>query len=412
MINSTHPQYDNYIKSWDRCRDTYTGEEAVKKRGEVYLPRLGGQTDAEYNAYLTRAPFFNGIGKTVDGMVGTSMHIEPVITGVPDDMLEDITGTGISTKGFINYLLTEQLLTGRQGILVDHNGDFPYLSGYKTEQITNWSDNFIILKEQYQVKNPEKPYEVKYETQYRELTTVDGIYEVYIWRKLLNKYNRSEWVRSEVAIPTKRGAPLSSMMFLGSSLDGLNLTPEIPPLMPLVDMNLSHYRSSADLEHGRHFTALPTPYVIGVKDVGDIRLGAETAWAIPNEKAKVGFLEFTGQGLASLESAIREKSEMMAALGVQLISGQRKGVESFEALALKRNAELSSLVLAIHRVEVLMTNALQMAVDWAELESTVTVKLNLNFALGDEDEHLDDKADKDKKQAQKEQKKKEGDTVI
>jgi hypothetical protein len=97
---------------------------------------------------------------------------------------------------------------------------------------------------------------------------------------------------------------------------------------------------------------------------------------------------------------------------VQLISGQRKGVESFEALALKRNAELSSLVLAIHRVEVLMTNALQMAVDWAELESTVTVKLNLNFALGDEDEHLDDKADKDKKQAQKEQKKKEGDTII
>ena len=59
-----------------------------------------------------------------------------------------------------------------------------------------------------------------------------------------------------------------------------------------------------------------------------------------------------------------------------------------------------------------MTNALQMAVDWAELESTVTVKLNLNFALGDEDEHLDDKADKDKKQAQKEQKKKEGDTII
>jgi hypothetical protein len=407
MINSTHPQYDKMLPSWDKCRRTYGGEEDVKAAGQLYLPKLGSQKTESYNAYKKRAYFFNGVAKTIDGMVGTSMRVDPVINGVPKELLKDITGTGISVIDFISYLLTEQLLMGQQGVMVDHNGERPYLSGFKAEQIVNWMDDRIILAEQYLVADDKDEYKQKFETQYRELVLDDsGAYSVYLWRKVKSSGGVMEqWGIVETYSPSIKGSKFTNIPFVKSSVDGLNLSTEKPPLLPLVDMNLSHYRSSADLEHGRHFTSLPTPYIIGVKDAGTIQLGAETAWVIPNEKAQVGFLEFTGQGLQSLEEAITQKGQMMAALGAQLISGQRKGVESFEALALKQNAEMSHLMAAVKRTEGLITNALQLLVDWTNEPTEVTVKLNTVFGADDEDDLIDSRAGKDRKQKQKDQKK-------
>ena len=51
-VNSTHPDYDANILAWQRARDVFAGEDAVKAAAEKYLPRLDCQDDKEYLDHL------------------------------------------------------------------------------------------------------------------------------------------------------------------------------------------------------------------------------------------------------------------------------------------------------------------------------------------------------------------------
>lgn len=185
---------------------------------------------------------------------------------------------------------------GRQGILIDRTEDRAYLSGYTTEQITNWMDDTVILKETYVAHDLNDYYSMTYEVQYRELMIdEDGKYLVRIWREVQG------WSVWNEIYPTKVGQSLDKIPFVALSGNELNLNPTQPPLMSLVDTNLSMYRTSADLEHGRHFTALPTPYVTGIDGDSELKIGSGSAWILPDSSSKAGYLEFTGQGLQALE---------------------------------------------------------------------------------------------------------------
>lgn len=375
MIDSKHPQYAEKEAQWGRCRHCYQGEDAVKGEGELYLPKLTKQSDDSYNAYRKRTSYYNAVKRTVEGLVGAVMRIDPLIEGVKDEWLEDVTGTGVTAKDFVSYMLAEQVLMGRQGVLVDHDGSRPYLAGYTTEQITNWLDDRIVLREEYRAVDPDDIYASEYKTQYRELVIEEGRYLVRVWRQAKNQV----WEVVEEIVPGRRGEAFEDMPFVGISVDGMNLVPEVPPLLGLVDMNLSHYRTSADLEHGRHFTALPTPYVTGVDVDSELSIGAESAWVLPDAASKAGYLEFSGQGLKALDAAMEQKRSMMASLGAQLLEGQKNGVEASETLRLRQNSEMSVLMGAVKAVEGGLEQALNVMTGW-EGGAEVSVTLNTDFA--------------------------------
>jgi len=374
-IESTHPLYDDKAEQWERVRDSYTGSDAVKSKGELYLPKLSGQEKKDYDAYKLRALYVNALKSTVSGLVGAVMRVEPVVDA-PDRVLEltkDITGTGVSLNDFISNMLTEQLLTGRQGVLVDRNFDRSYLSGYTTEQITNWANNRIILRESYIKKDPKDEYKCEYATQYRELLVEEGEYIVRIWRE--NK----GWKIWQEVYPTNVGNALVNIPFVGISGNELNLSPSAPPLLALTDVGLSMYRTSADLEHGRHFTALPTPYVTGIDVDSELSIGSGSAWILPDSSSRAGYLEFSGQGLTALEKAVEEKRSIMAGLGAQLLQSQKAGVESADSIRLRQNAEASTLVGIVMTVEEGITRALQHMAEWEGVSEEVTVTLNTDF---------------------------------
>src|SRR5206468_661127 len=124
-----------------------------------------------------------------------------------------------------------------------------------------------------------------------------------------------------------------------------SLSPNVdkPPLLDLVEVNLSHYRSSADLEHGRHYTALPTPWVSGMRPDSNLRIGAGVAWVLEDPTAKAGMLEFTGQGLQALEKALESKEKQMAVLGARLLEMQPRLQETAEAVRLRHNGDAATL---------------------------------------------------------------------
>jgi len=185
-IESKHPLYQDTENKWTRVRDSFLGSDAVKVKGEVYLPKLSSQDKDQYASYVMRAMYVNAIKNTVQGLVGAVMRIDPIINA-PDRILEladDITGTGVTLNDFISNMLSEQLLMGRQGVLIDRTTERAYLSGYTTEQMTNWMDGVIVLKESYVSHDINDPYDMDYEVQYRELMIdEDGKYLVRIWRE-------------------------------------------------------------------------------------------------------------------------------------------------------------------------------------------------------------------------------------
>ena len=112
-------------------------------------------------------------------------------------------------------------------------------------------------------------------------------------------------------------------------------------MLDLAKINISHFRSEVDLEHGTHFTALPTPYVTGYQGESSekLKIGSTAVWVINDPSAKVGFLEFSGAGLSTLENRIAVKEKRMSILGARLLLDEKKTAEATETLQMRKSGE-------------------------------------------------------------------------
>lgn len=402
-ITTKHSQVSAYEEQQQRCRDVCDGSDAVKAKGTKYLPELSGQSTEEYQAYKLRAYWFGGTERTHQGLVGRVFRKDPTwqVPTVLAPVIHDITLQATPARAFAHQTLSEVLKVGRYGVLVDMpraeaDQPRPYLIGYRAEQIVNWQTDMIdglstltrvVLCEYLGEADPADPYVTKTLEQYRELYLEDGVYHVQLWRKQKQlQRGTDEWVRYEDAIiPVIKGEPFSYIPFCFFGPSGT--TPDIdkPPILDLCDAHLSLYRTAADLEHARHFTALPTPWVTGLDNkAASLKIGSMTAWLIPPADAKVGMLEFTGQGLGALENAIKDKKQDMAILGARLLEERRPAVEAADTLAMRNSGEQSIL----RSVALTVGQGLSQCLEWCALMLGVkpeqaqksTCQLNLDFA--------------------------------
>jgi hypothetical protein len=437
-VNDRHPKYNQRHPQWVRLHDAIDGEDAVKSRGTVYLPKLSGQNDEEYKAYLMRAMFYGATDRTVDGLVGAILR-KPAELEWPDakeDDLKTVGRAGESWPEIVHSTLEEVIGVGRYGLHVDAPGEgegAPYVAAYCAEAITNWETAVIdgrvetisvTLEEQAFVYDKKGTREEQ--TKYRVLrlgpartipmpgfvedeenqptkfdqylrdtlgledSDLDGegqIYWVEVWRKGDKEEARKghEWVIETVVVPrVAGGATLNRIPFVFFNPVSTKAAPEKPPLLDMVNVNMSHYRNSADLEHGRHFTALPTPWAAGFdfKD-GALTIGSETAWVSEEPGANAGYLEFTGAGLGHLREGMQDKEKLMAVQGARLLEEEPAGVETAEAVQLRHQGEDSALARISKAVSAGLTKVLQHLGRWlavADYEALLT-KLNKDFDL-------------------------------
>lgn len=385
-INSTHPLYEANEVRWKRCRDAYDGEDAVKASGLIYLPKIDpGQSDAEYQAYKKRAPYYEAVARTVDGFVG-AISRKPHQIQLPESissMKAKATADQTTLDDFIKHLCREVLLMARGAIVVDMDDEsqLPYLAFYPAEAILNWGNDWVVLAETTYVANKNDPF-IRNETpQIRHLFIKNGSYHVETWQKTKNPAGAFEWSIIARSTPTKRAMTLDQLPFFWVSLAGNAAAVAKPPLLGLINASLSHYRSAADLEHGRHFTALPTLYLSGVNDDEPVAVGAGAVIKLADPAAKAGYAEFTGQGLQSLETALATKEQQMAMLGASIVAAGPKGVESAEAARIRISGENSLLMGIVSTIEQVLNIALTFAAKWATMQGdeNVMVKLNRDF---------------------------------
>ena len=401
-VDETHPAYNAMAPTWAKMRDVIGGEEAVKAAGDAYLPKLGGQEAKDYEAYKMRALFFEATGRTVDAMTGLVFRKEPQVD-VPDAMrpyLEDMDMAGQPFSGLAEVAVEEVLGVARIGMLVDYpvvedgeqltqqqaeeRGFRPFVTTYPAESITNWqvgrvNNSATLVSVTLYEEDGEEP-------QYRVLELDDNGYrqDIYQWEEDSSKKNGGEWVKVETRVPMMQGQPLSYIPFV--IVNDRDLKPEVrrPQLVGLANVNLSHYRTSADLEHGAHFTALPTPWVKGVKQ-DEIEAGAfdavgpEGIWMSTSETAEFGLLEFQGTGLQALEKRLESKEQKMATLGARLLAPEKRAVEAAETAQINRAGESSTLASIANSVSRALTRVLEIMRDWSGTSGDVSVQLNTDF---------------------------------
>lgn len=394
-VNSRHPSYTRKVVSWEKCRKTYEGEEAIKEAGQLFLPKTSAnQPDSHYQAYKDRALFYAAVPKTVLGMTGAAVRKDPTISvkGKMKDWLMDVDGNHTNIYEFIRDVVQESVLMGRVGIESDAgvDGEGPYLSLYKTESIINWEVDkngkliWLVLELQKYVRDSSDEYNWVSKKSFKEYyITKKGTFVQY-HKETRGADNGVIFVQDGKAIQLKpNGKAINYIPFVIVNSGSLN-PDEIanPPMLGIANINISHYRSSADLEQGRHFLALPTPWITGISDEDANKIqniGPPTIWKISSTEAQVGMMEFNGQGLSALEKALEQKELLMGTLGAKLLETRNRN-EAAETSRIRNSGENAVLSDIVSYVGTGIEMALRYIADWgAWNRDAVSVAMSQDF---------------------------------
>ncbi len=409
-VSTIHPLLQARLNQIRRSRDAHGGTDHVKrldanivgvqnfeKVDEEYLPRLSGQDNEQYDNYKTRAVFFAAMSRTVVALVGAIDRKPATIKGgeMVESFASDVTGTGVSLQEFLCELEAEIMISGRVTVCIDRKNsqnNRPYLIWYKSEDTINWFSETnadfdeklsrMIFKESYFGQDKENAYAQIRKDQYREYSLdKEGQSVVTLWRDKNDGERNSdeEFEAVEQYTLTNRGRALGFLPCVPMVSEGSPLEVPKPPLLDLVDVNIAHYRNSADYEHGMHWTALPTPYFTGLTDRdGDISIGSGSAIVMPDASSKAGFLEFSGTGLSTIKTAMDHKEQMMSALGARMLAGKMDQSTSAEVARINYSGETAALSNIAKSMSRGITRLLQLVLRWENTAGWEGLQVHLN----------------------------------
>lgn len=398
-VDTQHAQYMDSLEKWQLVRTCVAGAKAVRLAGEGYLPhpnKGGDDAVARYEDYVERAQFVNVTGRTRNAMVGMAFR-KPSETDLPTQieyLIENSTGDGVTLEQLGKNVVGGLLEVGRFGLLSDYPVTEPGLSQeqvnalglqasikcYPAESIINWSsDNgltLVVLKESY-VDSQTDEFKSEIKDQYRVLRLIDGIYNVEIWR---DKTLFSGPVQPRDSI----GQNLSVIPFVIAGAYANDPAVDDAALYDLAEVNIGHYRNSADYEEGVFLHGQPMLHI----DTGTM---TASNWTEANPNGiKVGArrgIITNGGGSASLLQtqansaafeAMAHKEKQMVALGARIIE-QGGQAETAEAAKLKHAGDNSVLTNVVQNTSSAINQALQWCGLFMGANADASYKINEVF---------------------------------
>lgn len=406
-----HPDYVYYFDQWQRIRYCQAGEDQIKQAGKTFLPPMGAMNSKDYKDFLQRATFHNMVAPTVGAYTGKLFRRKPNISNIPKrltEKLETISRDGESLRSFMEAVVTEQSSVGRAGILVDIAGQTttnpdPYLCMYFAENITNWGTSVINgrkvvskveLRELTQEDRVLADGTLVTEdvVRYRKLVLEDGVYKQYLYKSpagsATSKVDNMQKEPGYPIVPTISGKAFDYIpfFFVGNNDNTPNV--DKPTVSDIANLNISHYRSYAQLEHGLFYTGMPIYYsqVSGGADSSvEYKIGPSMVWEV-GQNCTPGILEFNGHGLGFIQNSLDIKEQQIATVGGRMLGVRGQAVsESDNQLAMKEENEATVLWSIANRLDEAMTKAVRVWAEWslatkAEVKA-ITIELNKDFML-------------------------------
>lgn len=383
-------------------RDCLLGSEAVKRRGKEYLPMpnpedTSKENTARYRAYLKRAVFYAFTSRTLAGLVGQVFMREPVVE-IPDqmDVVEnDATGEGVSmlqsavaTLGFI-------LSYGRCGLFVDYpqlengatveqiqSGEVrPTIQVFEPRSIINWRTVTVgaLTKLSLVVIAEEWPYhddgfERKTACQFRVLRLNAAMqYTVEIWREPtptnwstdgeIPKAKQFQMHEGPFTPIDANGNPFNEIPFLFVGVRNNDSNIDNPPLYDMADLNIAHFRNSADYEEACYMMGQPTYWFSGMTESwvenilkGEVKLGSFGGVMLP-QGGQGGLLQ--PEPNTMVKEAMDAKERQAVALGAKLV--EQSSVQRTATEAAQENASETSILSSSAKN---VSSAFKWAIDW------------------------------------------------
>lgn len=406
-VSTKHPQYELYKPVWDKTRDAVKGSVQIKEKKHVYLPvpdpetldeRMGENT-LRYRQYIRRAVFANYTGRTKNALVGAAFRKPPKyeLPEALEYLIDDATGDGLGIEQLAKDELSNLLETGRTLLLVDYPQADDGLSleeiqrlsirasiiPYACEQVINWHTEtvggrklvtLIVLAENYKTADDE--FEHDSEVQYRVLRLREDGYTQQIYREDMpytdeiypKRADGSNWD----VIPA---------IFVGSKNN--DSTIDDAPLSDIADVNIAHYRNSADYEESCFITGQPTLFITHSLNSEEwyeynpdgIKLGSRAGHVL-GESGSATLLQPNANNLV-LE-AMKAKEMQMVAIGARIIT-DRGNNETAEGARIRFASENSVLGDIAGNLSAAIEQCLYWCAEFMGSSDEITFELNREF---------------------------------
>ncbi|MFW0776129.1 MAG: DUF4055 domain-containing protein [Rickettsiales bacterium] len=274
-VQTQHPEYTRRVDSWNKVDEVINGDVKKFLRDVGANERNTQRKEKRNKDYSDGAVFYNFTLHTRNGMQGA------IFRRPPDVDLEDalkyladnVDGNGTPLHQQSKAAVDQDIRKGRLGLLADmpkNDGDkvlsraeafsdqwLPRIQMYLAQDIINWRTtrvgsvvklSMIVLREMYEETVDEHGFYTEKYFQYRVLgLDDDGYYYQEVWRPqaagLHSTYNSDERFH-----PKQGGKKMTHIpfFFIGSEYNDYRV--DTVPLEPIADLNIGHYRNSADTE--------------------------------------------------------------------------------------------------------------------------------------------------------------------
>jgi len=383
-ITFVRPEHRAAMPLWKMIRDVCRGADAVKSAGHEYLPRLDPTDRSARNRrrnedYLDRAVFYPITGNTKIGMLGMAFRKVPTINA-PDklsSLLNNADGAGTSIYQQSQVVLENILEAGREGLFADYSAadKRPIIVGYRAEDIINWRTQTIkgrtslVLVVLREVTEEPDGFGFKVRVQYRELTLENGIFVCRVWKRTRPDETGPYAVAEETTPRAFASAsPWDEIPFAFIGAQNNDPTLDEPPLAALAEINLGHYRNSADYEDSVWFCGQVQPWMSGLTtewrdhlEKSGVKVGSRNPLMLPKDGA-FGYAQAQPNMLA--KEAMDSKRDYMVALGARLIE-QNSAVKTATQASSEQSAATSLLSICVANVSEAYTRALNWCARYA-----------------------------------------------
>lgn len=405
------PELKARLPEYELIRDCVAGSIAIKAAVTKYLPKPNTQdrsraNNARYLNYLGRAVFYNVTRRTVAGLIGQIFLRDPVVE-VPASMqaiVDDTSGEGVGLVQLAKKCANWILPYGRAGLFIDYpvtgglvtkkdvedSGIRPTITGHAPWNIINWRTrkrgalsvlSLVVLEEEYTISDD--GFEIKLGKQWRVLRNDGDIYTAEIWQKA----GDANFVRvmGPVTPLDASGKPFPDIPFCFIGAENNDSEVDAPPLFDLADINVAHYRNSADYEEASFLVGQPTPVLIGLTEVWadkyfkeGVGIGSRAAIPLP-AGADAKLLQATENTMPF--EGMQAKERQMVALGAKLVEQKTVQRTAMEA-GLEEAGETSVLATIANNVSLAFVWALGWTAEYLGIpEAGIKFELNTDFDL-------------------------------
>lgn len=401
---------------YDLVEHCLEGSRSVKGQRTLYLPmpdpaNSSADNLARYDSYVARAFFYNVTQRTALGLQGQIFTRSPVVKTPKrlETVVTDANGGGISIEQISRLACWFTIGYGRAGLFVDYpptekpatikdleDGHIrPTISIYGPKNVINWREkivgsksvlSMVVLMETFTAED--NGFETKQGIQFRELRLDDkGNYYVQLWRTPGDGITGDNYEKfGKAYYPTDGAGNLLTEIpftFLGSKNNEPSIDPI--PLLDLANLNIAHYRNSADLEEMLYIVGQPMLVIAGLsKEWYDdvlgkkIPFGSRTGLPLP-VGATADLIQVESNPV--IKEEMEHKERQMVALGAKVV--EQKQVQRTATEASSENAAEESTLVAIAKN---VSAAIKWGLEWCAVfmnisESSVDYALNTDFEI-------------------------------